>query len=458
MSESAFTGATNRLAAFALAPRELPDALTLLAKRHMLDTFACMLSGARTPAVQAASRLHASLVAQAGSALAIPGLGTVGDDATAALLTGLAAHADDFDDTSEYSMRGHPSAPVLSGLLPVVQNRHSSGQALIEAYAIGVEIACKLGRLLGETHTLRGWHTMSTIGTVATTIACARLSGLGLDATCRAVGIAASMAGGLVGNFGTYSKALHCGLAARNAYDAMTLGRLGFEAQPDIIERADGFVAVFGDHATARWSALDGLGRPWDLLDPGIAIKVYPSCSCTHLAIDGMLDLLAANIFVADDVRRVRCYVREECLRYLVCHDPKTPIEAKFSIEYCIACALVRRHVTPDDFTVAAIADPALRAFFLRVELLLRPEGGTEPDIELELQDGRVFARRYEDPRGSLRNPLSWDDLVAKFRDCAGSRLSPATVEGLLRDLAALETLDDVGPLLDAMAGEHIRQ
>ena len=448
------SGSTEKIAEFVVSIESVPDDLTAMAKRHIADTIACILSGARAASTQIVAGLSSLRPRRSGKAvLPVPGLGFVADAPMAALLTGVAAHADDYDDTSEFGMRGHPSAPVISALLPTVHQTSASGDDLIRAYVVGVEVACKLGAILGETHPLRGWHTISTIGSLAAAAASAKARRLRSEEVARAIGIAGSLAGGLGAGSGTMVKGLHSGHAAWIGFSAAALSEKGFDARLDVVEHQRGFLAAFGGLSEPiATESLDRLGAPWELLDPGVSLKSYPSCSCTHLAVDAALELVSTGEIPVARIQRARCWVRFECSKYLRYHRPETPLQAKFSMEYCVAAALVRHRLAPPDFMEEALVDPAVNALLPKIELLVRADACSEPDLEIELQDGRRLQRRYAGPKGSLVNPLGWTEIEQKFRQCADGTLHSATVDELITRIRNLERVANVQPILARMA------
>jgi len=445
--------ATGRLTRFVhdATTGTLRPALITTARRHVADTLACILAGAGSDAVRMATAAAGSS-GRSDHGHPIPGVGRVLDPTWAALITGVAAHVEDFDDTS-VSMRGHPSAPVLSALVPAAYTLDMPGDAFLLAYAVGVEAAAKLGRLLGTAHTMRGWHTMSTVGALGAVCACAKAHGLGEDEIARAIGIGASFAGGLVGNFGTMVKGLHCGKAAWTGVVAVELARKGFEANPGILEAEDGFVQVFGDRAGAAADGLASLGAPWDLLEPGIDIKIYPSCNCTHPAVDAAIDLAHSGRVVPDRIRRIRCWASAECVRYLVCPIPTTPLQAKFSMPYCVATALVRGRLGPREFTPDAVRDERVSGLMPRVSLEARAADRREdePDLEVELDDGTVIRLNVPAPKGTPANPPSWADVESKFLEGGEGVLPVPVLRDALALVGRLDRLESVRPLFDRL-------
>jgi len=263
-----------------------PEAVTQ-AKRAILDTLGVALAGCREegPAI-VAEQARRTGGAQEAMVLGRPFRAPA---AEAALVNGTSAHALDFDDVN-FSMRGHPSAPLLPAVLATADAAGASGARLLLAFVLGVEVEAKLGRLMGGRHYALGWHPTSTLGPLGAAAACAKLLGLDAERTQAALGIAASMASGVRANFGTMTKPLHVGLAARNGVQVAALAAARFTASDEALDADDGFVSAFLAEPPRDDRHLDGLGQPYDIVSPGLGQKLYPCCYVTHRAIDAAID------------------------------------------------------------------------------------------------------------------------------------------------------------------------
>lgn len=407
--------ATARLAEFIADTRELPPGVPERAKLHIADTLACIFAGSASRAAALLTRVSA--LPDDNGRIIVPGLGRWNDPAIAAMLIGVCAHADDFDDTSEGSMNGHPSAPILSALIPTACMVGAAGADVVRAYAVGIEVACKLGAAVGAAHTRRGWHTMSTLGALGAAAAAANLRALDAGGTERALAIACSFAGGILGNTGTMTKSLHCGRAAQAGYIAAALAGEGFTAGADILEAEAGFLDTFTDRSLSEIDPA-GIGEVWELISPGLAVKLYPCCSCTHLAIDGALELRQHHALDTESIDRITCSVREECTHYLRFPDPRTGIEAKFSMNYTVAVALAHGKVTLGDFDTAALAREKVANLVPKVCMVVPPDEEDAGEIEVVLKDGRRLTTRRKVPRGAPEDPPDWDDIFGKLQQC----------------------------------------
>lgn len=440
---------------------DLSGAAREAARRSILDTLGVALAGSG----EEASRLAREVVAGDGR-----GPATVwGTDLrlpveAAALLNGLSAHALDFDDVDSGSI-SHPSGVVLPACLACAEAAGSSGAELMLAYAVGVEVMAKLGRAMGEGYYRRGWHATSVLGAVGAAAAAAKLLGAGAPGVLHALGISASMASGLRRNFGSMTKPLHAGLAARNGVAAARLGRAGFTADAQALEGRLGLFEAFeAELPPPQGQALEGLGRPWEVEQPGLTIKRYPCCYATHRSIDAALELRAARPEVAEASSAV-VRVPTGGLAPLRPGLPSSGLEGKFSMAYVIAVALLRGSVPLSAFTDDAVADIGVRQLAERVEVREDPEVGVGRDgaegghVSLEVRTPTgVAAREVEHASGSPQRPMSFKEVAAKFRDCAA--LAPVAAGGLVDLVLGLEDLpraaEALSPLLAIPAPQAV--
>jgi 2-methylcitrate dehydratase PrpD len=432
-----------------------------VATRAVLDTLGVALAGSVEPPATLSARLAPDMP----GGTVLWGQNRRTSPAYAALVNGAAAHALDYDDV-QHTLRGHPSAPVVPALFAAAEATGCSGQDLLAAYVIADEVAGRLGEAIGAPHYIAGWHNTSTLGALAAAAGCARLLGLGPEDTCRALGIAASMASGLKKNFGTMTKPLHAGLAARVGYEAASLAGLGFTADEAIFDGPLGFLSVYSAGGAVNSDALvRGLGDRWQVLDPGIAVKIYPCCAETHRALDAIFLLLAETPFQPEEVEVIEALVSPVGTP-LIHTSPKTGLEGKFSMEYCLAAAVLDRKINLATFTDPMVNRPEARSLMARVRRVWHdslPVGsglqddlrsGTDvPLVKVYLKDGRVLARRVEEPKGDPKNPVTWDELAGKFRDCAGRVLNAGAVDRLVELVRNLRHLPDLRELSGLLAG-----
>jgi 2-methylcitrate dehydratase PrpD len=316
---------------------------------------------------------------------------------------------------------------------------------LIDAFVLGFEVQCKIGRMISGPHYTLGWHPTSTFGTLGAAAACARLLQLNADCTQAALGIAASLASGARRNFGSMTKPLHAGWAARNGVVAATLASAGFTADAEALEAPDGWMKASSGGADFDPTPVQRLGEPWEIVQPGIGVKLYPCCYFTHLAIDASLQLRESLNGKINEVKAIDVSVSPGTMMVLRKTLPESGLEGKFSMEYVVAAALHDGEVKLATFNDEAVAQPEIKRLTALVRVAedgppARTSLGGSALVSVQLVDGSKHASKLaEVPRGDPANPLSWGDLAAKFRDCARDLLPQ---DALDRAITTIERLD----------------
>ena len=438
----------------------LPPEAIHWARIGVLDFVGVTLAGQSEPCSQIAARISAA----PGPALLF-GLGRKVAALDAAMINGTASHALDFDDCSD-TLGGHPSAPILPALFALADQlaadgKGVSGQDFINAYVTGFEAETRIGRAVNFHHYEKGWHPTATLGVFGSAVSCSRLLGLDAEQTTVAIAIAASFASGLKANFGTMTKPLHVGQSSRNGLYAALLAREGFTAADNVFEHKQGFFMVFngeGNFDAAR--VLVDWASPLDILKPGIAIKQYPCCASTHPAIDVMIDLATEHEITADMVESVDCWTHPRRLNHTNRPDPRSALDAKFSVQYCVARGLQRRRVVLSDFDGAAHDEAEIRDIMSRVHAAPHPAmqmNTTEhfgSEIRLHLKDGRVISGTTDRPLGrGPTKPLPLPRLEGKFLDCAERQLDAGSAARAMETIWRIDTLNDIGSLSEILAG-----
>ena len=452
---------SERLARFVAEAERVPEEAIVQAKRALLDTLGVALAGSR----EESARVVAEWVRERGGREEATVLGQRfrAPAAEAALVNGTAGHALDYDDVS-LPMRGHPSAPLLPAVLSVGEKARSSGRDLLTAFVLGFEVETRLGRAIGEAHYALGWHATSTLGTLGAAAACARLLGLGPGRTQMALGIAASLASGLQQNFGTMTKPLQAGWAARNGVVAVELAGRGFTADLRALEgesgqtpaRPGGFLRAMSGGAEVDLKPLAALGDPFEITSSGIGVKLYPCCYAVHRSLDAALELRAQHRIDPGSIARVQVELSRGALLPLREEPPATGLEGKFSLQYCLAVALADGRVGLASFTDEAVRRPEVRELMAKVQAREGAEPGAFPigghaEVRILLLDGSEHSLRVDTPRGDPSRPLAWDELAEKFRDCAGTALPAESVERTLLLVERLEELPEVGGLTETL-------
>ncbi|HEY6258556.1 MAG TPA: MmgE/PrpD family protein [Xanthobacteraceae bacterium] len=380
----------------------------------------------------------------------------------AALVNGTAAHALDYDDVT-WGLIGHPSVSLVPAVFAIGEAIKASGRDVLHAYVVGFEVMAKLGRTTQPRHSLDGgWHATGTIGAFGATAACCKLIGLDAGQTAHALGIVYSMTSGNVSNFGTMCKPLHAGLAARNAVEASLWAQAGFTALPHPFDGPRGFHEVYSRGLPADMAPLAELGQVYELVERGVVIKPYPCGVALHPAIDAVHALKQEQAIDPDDVVSGEAGVTRytfDKLCYLV---PKTGLEAKFSMPYTIARAILDESIGFDTFTDALVREEKAQALTRRISMYVH-EGiesawkmGSRPvSVRLHLRDGRVRERQVDISKGNPEAAMTPAELNVKFEDCARLSLDPAAMQASSQCLQDIENVKAIADLTLHLGGQR---
>ena len=430
-----------------------PVAARQRAAAAVADTAGVILAGATEPAALMAQAVVAE---ESRGECHVLGTAKTAGPGGAALANGVAAHALDYDDMCFMSL-AHPSCALIPAGLAASEIAHAPGRVLLDAYVIGFELECRLGAVMNPRHYHeRGWHCTSTIGTLGAAAAAARVLGLNVDQTRHALGIAASAASGVKENMGSMVKPLHAGMAARNGLMAAQLASRGFTASADALDGPQGYLAAMdSQHQTLVPAAAD-LGVRWEIVETGITVKLYPSCAATHPPLDALLDLQREARFTHDQVESIDVDVDSMTPRLLLYDRPTTGLQAKFSMPFCAAAAVVRGHPGVETFERNVIEDRMVQALMTRVRM--RVNSGfdaftplSRADVTVTLRDGRRLMRSADGARG-YPGRLSTDELAAKFASCARRTLTAGAATAAWNSLREIEQMPDVRQLTALLA------
>jgi 2-methylcitrate dehydratase PrpD len=453
---------TDHVARFALDTRyeDVPENVRDLARAHILDALGLALAGAAAPG----SRIIQDYVAGLGCAGASRVFGTALATAPrfAALANGAAIHAHDYDDTCPQHLADrngglHATGPVLSAALATAEPAGRSGRDVLGAFHVGVEIGCRISHSIANRHCAGGYHPTGTINVFGAAAAVARLLGADRATMRTALGLAASHSGGIRENFGTMTKPYHAGHAAEGGTVSAELAARGFTAAENALEAPRGFFAAAGGGFDPV-QVMDRLGGPWAFEDPGVWIKPHPSGALNHPAMTLLRTWMREQGVTADRVARVRLRTNANVVNTLLHNRPKTWLEAKFSLPFNAAAVLVKGKAGLAEFTDAVVNAPEIKAMMERIDFAAfeRIEPGytnTTTFIELDLTDGRTLKGRVDYPKGSPQDPMSYDEVAEKFRECADYAEWPADraarIVALVREF---EALADVRTLTAALS------
>jgi len=441
---------------------KLPREAIHWAKVGILDTVGVTLAGAREDCTRIVEGIATRGVT--GPSLIFGGRRRTAP-LEAALVNGTASHALDFDDMNN-TLGGHPSVPILPALFALADEIGASGRDFLAAYVAGFETECKIGMGVHFYHYTKGWHPTATLGVFGAAAACAKLLKLSDDQTATALSIAASLAAGIKANFGTMVKPLHIGHCTRNGMFAALLARDGFSAGDRVFEHKQGFFNVFnGEGNYDAGKILPAWAQPLDIVKPGIAIKQYPCCGSTHSALDAMLKLAREHKPATDDIERVDVWTHARRLEHTNRPEPKSDLDAKFSVQYCMTRALLDRRISIEHFEGRAYEEPAVRKLMPRVHAApyttaqFPADNHFGAEVKIALRGGKVLSAKVDQPFGRTSdNPLPAGLLKEKFEDCAARALSREQTTSVYSAIQGLENLQDVRELTAIIAGETRKQ
>ena len=458
---------TNPVLAYGAWLAETPDAwpeeALESAHRQFIDVLGVTIAGAVEPATQAV--LDTVRHWGAGPATAILQSARLAPP-WAALVNGTAAHALDFDDNFDPA-KAHATAVLAPAILALAEAEGASGRQCLDAYIAGLQILGRVGQGVNPAHRNRGWHATATVGAIGAAAACARLLSLDASTAAHAISISTSMAAGFMSQFGTMTKPLHAGLAAKSGVMAASLARAGIDAGRDTLDGPTGMnrLMVGPDYEqlrdtlthiehgqTLRFETAN-IGEPLLILSSGFRVKRFPICGSAHRAMDGVLSLKQRHEITPDQVVAVDVYAPVSHLNNLMYTDPQDALQAKFSLEYGIACALVTGNCTLADFTDAAAMRPEVRALYSRIHRhpVDKAEGEFPTELRIKLADGRTVSESIAMPAGSLAAPFTLDQVWAKFDGCAAPFLPPERLAAAREALADLPRLPSIAPLMAAL-------
>ena len=458
----AAAGLTAALAKFAIhTPYEaLPAEVIAGVRRSQLDTLGVMIGGV---AVDEAPRILARFAADTGArgSCTLIALGQRASAPYAALVNGTSGDVIGFSDVVAETMN-HPSTSICAAIWALAETTGATGREILAAHAIGLEIAEKIGHGVRPGFHQKGWEPRGLQNTFGAAAACARLLGLDAEQTANALGICGAEASGMRAVKGTMSKAYIAGMAARNGLEAASLARLGYTGPTNVFEAKDGVLQTFGEGASGADIA-QRLGNPWEYVEPGITYKMYPMCTCTHTGIEAARALKRTHGFETGDVVSITCSTTPGAFDWLPFNAPVNKFQAKYSMPFAVAMALLRDGVTISDVTDEVVHSPEVTALMRKVRVDVLPEyaaaGYTPSDapygcrVEVTLADGTVHATRHDRSGWEPTTAPSWDALAGKFRGCAAPVLSEDAIDACIGIVAGLEQAGGIGDLMDLVRG-----
>jgi 2-methylcitrate dehydratase PrpD len=448
--------ATAKIARFVVETefKKIPAEAVNMAKTAVLDCLGVALAGSKETSAGICAEIARQEHAKEESS--VIGQGFKSSAMHAAFANGTAAHALDFDHS--FTLMGQPTAPIIPALVSLGESLGVSGRRLLEAYVAGFETITKLVMSLRQ-RSEDGWHPPSSFGSLGAGVACAKLHGLNQSQVEMTLGTVASMASGLVCNFGTMSKPLHVGLGARNGVLASKLAQSGFTANKQALEAGLGFFEVFYPGAEPDKRPLEELGTAYELINSGIRIKPYPCGGLTHPAIDGVLEFKAKHGITAEMVESINVGVARHTFERIIFGVPENGLQGKFSMPYLLARAIIDGKLFLDAFTDSAVKDKEVLRLAEKVRMHLDPDlqptalGSRPCKVAIRLRDGRSFSRQIDFAKGSREAPMTGEELKQKFVGCARQALDDSSIERIFEYVEHLEAMEDIRPLCQLLIG-----
>lgn len=456
-------GATADVARYVAEGRleDVPESVRDFAKLLFVDTLGVAVAGTQLPAARIATA-YAERLGAAGGDAHVLGASHRWAPAVAAFANGVSAHTLDYDDTSFLTI-AHASGSAVPALLAVAEETGASGRDVLEAFVYAHEGMARLSLAIMPTHYLLGWHTTGTLSTLSAALAAAKVMGFDADQTAQTLGVASSMAGGMRANFGTFTKALHTGMAAFHGVLSAGLVRDGFTGNPDILEHRYGFWPLMAGADNVRPELTEAAARDrsrFYLDDPSVGIKLHPCNSAVLAGIGTALRLTIEHDVQPEAVERVDYGYMHVARGIVPFDDPRNSPEAQYSMTHAIAASIVRRRAGIPEFSEEGVHDPAIAAMRKKVHPYEHPDlrSLTDPhdvpacEVTIHFANGAKVS-------GSLRRPKAYPggepvtkaEVLAKFTENVDLVL-PGRAEQAVALVDALEAQPGVGELVEGLS------
>jgi 2-methylcitrate dehydratase PrpD len=436
----------STLADFALNfPTEnIPPDVMHLAKRCAMNSWGVALYATLDPA----SDIMLDFLRAEGCApqATVIGSGFKTSVQNAALANGFLGHLEDYDDTHTTVI--HPSAPILPAALALGEQRGITGRDLLGAFAIGVDVACRIGLVIyrhfrdGAAH----WHITNTCGVLGAAAAAGRLLRLTQQQMVYGFAIAGTQASGVREVFGSMCKPFHAGKAAQNGTVAALLAQRGFTGTDGIFEGERGLVGVMATGHDINEATTD-LGTRWELRQNGL--KPYACGQANHGLLDAVLALRKKPGVSPDTIKHMHGKVREFAPALVRRRHPRSGLESKFCYYHSMAAAMIDGQALAAQFTDARATDPLVEALRNRIDFSEDPSLSRRAAVvTLELNDGTIYTERVEHPTGTPGNPMSDAMVQEKFTGLATAALGAEKASRAQRAVWEIDKMADIRELL----------
>jgi 2-methylcitrate dehydratase PrpD len=462
MNKQPETESTKKIAKFVVETKtkNVPKEAIEYSKKALLDYFGVQIAGAS----EASSRIMFNYVksqeAKKEAGVVLQGFKTSAE--LAALANGTVGHALDFDDTIPASVHYnlHPSVSILPAVIALGEKYDFSWSKVMASYVVGLEVQYRVGLAIGLHVQPNGWHSTPILGTIGAAAGCANLLELDMQQTIMALGISGSLTGGMVRNLDTMVKPMHAGNAARAGVISSELAKGGYGSNQTILDGDFNFFQMFSGYKVKELGNLaDDLSKKWNILSIGILFKPWPCCRATHGSIEAALYLRNHNKIDPEQIEKITCKTHPVIPIFASRHQPVSGYEGKFSVEYCLATALITGQISLADFTDEKVKDP-LRQLVGSKLTFVHPQGwgiGTvDPKVEvtIRMKNGQEFVHLVTLPKGEPENPLTDDEMIGKFKDCTKNVFKNKEAERVIDNIMHLEKLSKISQLTDLITGK----
>jgi 2-methylcitrate dehydratase PrpD len=379
----------------------------------------------------------------------------------AALVNGTSAHVLDYDDCLDFPRLGlgHPSTSILPALLALSEKYHFSGPDLIIAYLLGIETYAKIGLITKDAFKEgRRWEWTGVLGVMGATAAVSKILKLDESKINLSLGIAASLSCGMIRNFGSMAGHLHAGNAARNAIEAGLLAQKGFTAYTDIIEAPSGYYNTFTGNQEPLPKEVEeeysqALGNPWNILSPGFMFKAFPCAHISHFGVTAGLQLRKQHSIDWKQIAEIEFRIPPAIQKLVSYPDPKTGIQAKFSLGYCLSRALIEGKIKITHFADENINDPSTRQLMQKIKFTtVEQDMGESPfgfqEVILKMRDGKIISCKVDHSKGEPQNPQTYEEFTSKYTECARyAHYDDETASKIQAMTLNLDNVDDISQL-----------
>ena len=385
----------------------------------------------------------------------------------AALYNGTLSHWEEYDDAT-FGMSGHPSVVIMPALLAACEVEPVSGKAFAAAYVAAVETCAKVGRLVNPQCIKLGYHPTSILGTLGAAVAVGKVWNFDSATMENAIGLAATHSCGLRPHLGFMAKPLHAGLSTRGGLAAAMLAKDGFVGATGLIEGVHGFANAFSGGKPGDFDAIAAkIGKPLEILDPGLAFKIFPSNFHTQAGVVAALKMVREDGVKAEDIESIRCLTNHMTIHSLWNDNPQNGLEGKLSLHYCIAVAIVDGQLEVEQFHDSKAQDPRVRNLIGR--LTMEPHPGMANldftkgkdflgmEVIIKLKSGKTVSRHIKEGFSvkALDGEKVHPDLIDKFERNARRVLPDANIRDCL---ARIEGLANVADMRDFQAPLRYRK